>query len=128
MNKFLTEIKFRFTSIGKTELREQLASPIKFKGEADKGAVLSNGCSVELLPELCNAIMELANNYRLPLDYQQAAEQSRILLASFAKVGIIALVDEATGYQDFRARDALQQILDQYLKAEHARMANSPIG
>jgi hypothetical protein len=123
MNKFLTEIKFRFTGIGKTELRKQLASPIKFKGEADRGAVLSNGYSVELLPELCNAIMELANNYRLPLDYQQAAEQSRILLTSFAKVGIIALVDEATGYQEFRARDALQQILDRYLRAEHAAWA-----
>ena len=31
-------------------------------------------------------------------------------------IGIIALVDEATGYQDIRERDAVQKILDKFLK------------
>lgn len=34
---------------------------------------------------------------------------------SLAKVGIIALVDEATGYQDVRARDELQRLLSAYV-------------
>jgi hypothetical protein len=123
LNKFLTELKFKFVLVGITELGGQLVSPIKFKGESDRGAVASNGYAVELLPELCDAIMKLSNNYSLPVEYREAAEQSRILLKSFAKVGIIALVDEATGYQDVRARDALRQILDRYLKTEYAAWA-----
>jgi hypothetical protein len=38
-------------------------------------------------------------------------------------VGIIALVEEATGYQDVRDRKALQQILDQYIGKELAKWA-----
>jgi hypothetical protein len=43
------------------------------------------------------------------------AEQCELLLRGFARVGIIALVDEATGYQYDRARDALEQILDAFI-------------
>lgn len=35
-----------------------------------------------------------------------------------ARVGIIALVDEATGYQEQRARDELNKILEAYIVAE----------
>ena len=39
-------------------------------------------------------------------------------MRSLAKVGIIALVDEATGYQDLRARNALAKILEQFIATE----------
>jgi hypothetical protein len=35
-----------------------------------------------------------------------------------ARVGIVALVDEATGYQEIRDRLALQAILDKYVTDE----------
>ena len=40
------------------------------------------------------------------------AEQSEIIVRAFAKTGIIALVDEATGYQYEREEFELQKILD----------------
>jgi hypothetical protein len=40
-----------------------------------------------------------------------------------AHVGIIALIDEATGYQEVRDRQALQEILDKYLRKEFAAWA-----
>ena len=46
------------------------------------------------------------------------AEQSKILVRGFATVGIIALVDEATGYQYKREKDELQKILKAYIIAE----------
>src|SRR5690606_187703 len=46
-------------------------------------------------------------------------EQAYVLIRGLAHVGIIALVDEATGYQQIRESDALQKILDRYIK-EHA--------
>ena len=39
-------------------------------------------------------------------------------MRGFARVGIIALVDEATGYQDARAKNALAQILEKFVAKE----------
>jgi hypothetical protein len=47
-----------------------------------------------------------------------------ILVRGFARVGIIALVDEATGFQEVRDRFALQEILDRYLRKEFAAWAS----
>ena len=38
-----------------------------------------------------------------------------MLIRALAQVGIIALIDEATGYQDVRIKGALEKILNQYL-------------
>ena len=46
-----------------------------------------------------------------------------MLVWSFARVGIIALVDEATGYQRQRAKDALSKILEMYISKELASYA-----
>ena len=54
---------------------------------------------------------------------REIARKADVLLRGFAHVGIIALVDEATGYQELRDRNALQAILDRYLLAEQARWA-----
>jgi hypothetical protein len=43
---------------------------------------------------------------------------SGVLYQGFAEVGIIALVDEVTGYQRLRARDELQKILAAYIAPE----------
>ena len=39
-------------------------------------------------------------------------------MRGLAAVGIIALVDEATGYQEVRARDALAKILEEFIAKE----------
>ncbi len=46
-----------------------------------------------------------------------------LLIRALAKVGIIALVDEATGYQEVRGKQALQAILDAFLRKELAAWA-----
>jgi hypothetical protein len=50
-------------------------------------------------------------------------ERCKILIRGLARVGIIALVDEATGYQEVRDRLALQAILDRFLRKELAAWA-----
>lgn len=40
-------------------------------------------------------------------------------------IGIITLVDEATGYQEIRDKKALQEILDKYLRKEFAAWAKT---
>ncbi len=45
------------------------------------------------------------------------------MVRTLSKVGIIALVDEATGYKEICDRKALQAILDKYLRKELAAWA-----
>jgi len=46
------------------------------------------------------------------------AVQAEILIRGLAEVGIIALVDEATGYQKDRAKAALAEILEKFVAKE----------
>lgn len=46
-----------------------------------------------------------------------------ILMRGLARVGITALVDEATGYQDIRARKALEEILEKFIATEFRKWA-----
>lgn len=39
-------------------------------------------------------------------------------MIALAKVGVVALVDEATGYQTVRQRDELQRLLSKYIAEE----------
>jgi hypothetical protein len=49
---------------------------------------------------------------------EKVAEKASVLLDALADVAIIALIDEATGYQKRRAHDALQSILKAYVAPE----------
>ena len=46
-----------------------------------------------------------------------------MLIRAFGKVGINAIVDEVTGYQEERDRDSLQRVLALYLSEEKLRWA-----
>lgn len=49
---------------------------------------------------------------------EKMASAADIVIRAFAKVGIIAVIDEVTGYQIERDRDALQKILAAYIAPE----------
>jgi len=76
------------------------------------------GYQAEILPLVCDVYLEADAAGKLLKSQKPIAEICGILVRSLAKVGIIALVDEATGYQDIRARDELQKILEYYVQAE----------
>lgn len=59
----------------------------------------------------------------VPVRYQNMIRAAEAVRAALADVGIIALIDEATGYQDVRNRHALQEILDAFLRRELAAWA-----
>jgi hypothetical protein len=115
-------IRIKLISLSDKELSNHLSNPIKFI-RIGKGGKPAYGYSAELLPEICNAVLKLQQKTLLPVDYRPAAVRSREFLSIFAKIGIIALIDEATGYQEVRDRNALQEILDKYLRKEYAEWA-----
>lgn len=69
-----------------------------------------------ILLEVCEAIQKAGEEGLLRTEQEKRyAKFCGILIRSFAKVGIIALVDEATGYQRDRARDELAKILEAFV-------------
>lgn len=78
------------------------------------------GYRAEFLPQVCEVFMDAEEAGELRPNQVHIAKACKALHRSFAKVGIIGLVDEATGYQQFRARDALQAFLDTFLRKELA--------
>jgi P63C domain len=79
---------------------------------------LAMGIPAELLPKICEIWMDADKAGVLGARQRVIAERAEILLRGFAHVGIIALVDEATGYQYDRARTALQDILEKFIATE----------
>ena len=53
------------------------------------------------------------------------AKQAHIIVKAFAKTGVIAVIDEVTGYQNVRKREALEAILNKYLRTEFAVWAKT---
>jgi hypothetical protein len=62
--------------------------------------------------------LDARNESVLLANQQSTVKAAEILIRGLARVGIIALVDEATGYQEVRARHELQKILEAYVHAE----------
>lgn len=77
------------------------------------------GYEAILLADVCDAVLA-ARQIPGALMPQQMhiAKQCEILVRGFARVGIVALVDEATGYQKDRAKDALAKILEAFVAKE----------
>jgi len=76
------------------------------------------GYPAELLPRVCDVFLDADEIGALTKGQKHIAAQARLLIRGLARVGIIALVDEATGYQDERARDALAKILEAFIAKE----------
>ncbi len=77
-----------------------------------------NGFEATVLVDICDAFLQARKTINLSSRQKIIADQCEILVRSFAKVGIIALVDEATGYQYERESNELQKILKHYISEE----------
>lgn len=111
-------------SLQNNKLPVAIQNPIKFIGGSPKVGVPSDGFEATVLQDLCEAILQARDAGILKtgqeIRYGQFAD---MLIRSFARVGIIALVDEATGYQGVRPKDALQAYLEMLVRKELAAWA-----
>lgn len=76
------------------------------------------GYRAELLPDICDVFLDAERAQKLHKNQTHIAEACRLLSRGLTRVGIIGLVDEATGYQRERAADALAQILEAFIAKE----------
>lgn len=98
------------------KLREKIDNPINFRPlVGDTG----HGYEADILAEVAKGIIEAARGDGVLTRAQEPlVAQARILMHAFAKVGVIALIDEATGYQQIRDPGALRLLVQQYISAE----------
>jgi hypothetical protein len=101
------------------ELSEN-SRPIQYR---TLSGTIALGYRWELLPLVCNVFLDAKDDGKLAPNQRHIADQCKILSRAFASVGLAALIDEATGYQEVRDRKALQEILDLYLRKEFAAWA-----
>jgi hypothetical protein len=78
----------------------------------------ASGYRADLLPDVCEIYLKARDVDNLPPNQRHVGIQAEILMRGLAHVGIIALVDEATGYQELRSRDALARILEAFVAKE----------
>lgn len=81
------------------------------------------GFKAELLPKVCDLFLQARAEGYLTAQQLPIATQAEMLVRALAKVGIVALVDEATGFQRDRDRDALHRLLSVYLTEERLAWA-----
>ena len=79
---------------------------------------VGNGYEATHLIDICDKYMEADSQNLLKSNQLKLAKQAAIILRSCAKIGIIALIDEATGYQQFRTKRELQLKLQAFIADE----------
>jgi hypothetical protein len=93
------------------KLRAQLLEPILF---ATPNGSRAYGVPAEILPQICDVWIKANHDGALKTDvYKEVADRAYLLMKGFAQVGIIALVDEATGYQ--KQKDEYQKVLVEWI-------------
>lgn len=79
---------------------------------------ISCGYDASILPKVCEVWLQAKDAGVLQPSQLPKVKKAEILMRGLAHIGIIALVDEATGYQDARAKDALAKIFEAFVAKE----------
>lgn len=82
------------------------------------GDRIVRGYDAQALPAICEIWLKAREAGALQSQQKDKAQKAELLTRALARVGIVALVDEATGYQKHRASDALAKILEQFIAKE----------
>lgn len=93
------------------DLRVGIDNPIRFRAPGG----IAHGYPATLLVELCKAVLDARDAKRLTKQQEHIADRADTLIRALATVGIIALIDEATGYQRIREERALATILEKFI-------------
>ena len=99
---------------------EELRSMINLIEYQKPTGTKQRGYNALILPLVCDTYLAARQAGALTKKQEPVAMQAEILVRSLSKVAIIALIDEATGYNESkrRAKDELQQFLAKFLRDE----------
>jgi len=96
------------------DLMARLISPIEYQPK--HGGRTAFGYEAKILPDICEVILDANEAEPFKEKQEHLVKTANILLRGFAQLGVVALVDKATGYQDDLVKDELTKILDAYIE------------
>ncbi|HEY1684285.1 MAG TPA: P63C domain-containing protein [Tepidisphaeraceae bacterium] len=96
------------------ELAVKLHAPFVFKTTTDARKSYK-GYEASLLVDVCESLLDARRAGTLPDRLANLGMRAELLVRGFARVGIDALIDEATGFQKFRSKNALLELLQKYI-------------
>jgi len=88
---------------------------LKYQTETNS---IAHGINAEIIPKICDVWLDAQEAGVLGKRQEQVARKAKLIMRALAHIGIIALVDEATGFQRDRAANALATILEKYIAKE----------
>jgi hypothetical protein len=100
--------------------KELLEGPLQPIDYVDGDRVI-RGYDASILVAVCSVWLRAREKGALQKQQLGKAQQAEMLTLALAETGIVALIDEATGYQDERARDALAKIFTDFLAKERQK-------
>lgn len=107
-------------------ISSELYSMINPLNYTDKNGRESTGYDANVLPLICDVYLDARDHKRDGGKSALTAKQlpnviaAEMLVRSLSRVGIIALVDEVTGHEKDKEKDALQRFLDTFILNEMA--------
>ena len=103
--------------IGINALTASAESPIEFQPPG--GGRTAYAYNAEVLVDLCECILDAYEKKLLSKQQERIARRAYILVRGLTRLGVIGLVDEATGYQEIRSKRALATILEEWIAEKH---------
>jgi hypothetical protein len=103
------------------ELWEKIDNPIFFRhieSDSDDPAGTADGYEATTLIEVCDALIQARNDGLLSPSQAFLAVQAEIIIRSTAKMGIIYLVDTATGYIEDAKKEEYLKLWKDFVSAE----------
>lgn len=99
-----------------SDLISRMENPIRFR--APTGGSIATGYEATILPDICDAVLAARDADALRADQLHIAKKCEILVRGLARVGIIALIDEATGFEKDKTANSLARILQAFIAKE----------
>lgn len=87
------------------------------------GSKLVSGYHADILPLVCNVYLEAREAKVLSPSQLPIAQRCEILVRSFARVGIVALIYEQLGFERYKHPEALRVLIESYLSEEVRKWA-----
>lgn len=98
------------------ELMDGLTRRRLYKPTGQGGA--AHGIEAGLLPKICKVLMMVREDGKSHPSQEQIITQAEIIHRGFAEVGIVALVDEATGYIDEKKKSEYRDLFREFIRNE----------
>jgi hypothetical protein len=104
------------------ELWEKINNPIVFKPLNGDPA---HGYEAGVLIDVCDAIIQAKNQEKLVPSQFSMALRAEILIRAAAKLGIVALIDEATGFIADKRKEEYRELFREFIRDEFRKWSEA---